>query len=169
MGKYEYKVLPAPRRAKRARGVKGEPARFAHAITELMNVEAAEGWEYVKSETLPMEAKTGVFKGRAETFQTLLVFRRTLESDEGEIVSVTPAVSAPMTPIAPVPTQTTAPTAAAAQPEAEELPEMRPEKVETNYKYDEPLQADRDPVNFSDQKLDPLKNLVDDHRIKGSE
>jgi len=53
MGKYEYKVLPTPRRAKRAKGVKGEPARFAHALTEMMNVEAAEGWEYLKSETLP--------------------------------------------------------------------------------------------------------------------
>jgi len=59
MGKYEYKVLPTPRRAKRAKGVKGEPARFAHALTEMMNVEAAEGWEYLKSETLPMEAKSG--------------------------------------------------------------------------------------------------------------
>jgi len=63
MGKYEYKVLPTPRRAKRAKGVKGEPARFAHALTEMMNVEAAEGWEYLKSETLPMEAKSGMFKG----------------------------------------------------------------------------------------------------------
>jgi len=50
MSQYEYKVIPTPRRAKRAKGVKGEAARFANVLTDAMNVEAAEGWEFVRAQ-----------------------------------------------------------------------------------------------------------------------
>ena len=79
MGQYEYKVIPAPRRGKRAKGAKTPAARFAHVLEDEMNVLAAERWEFVRSETLPVDEKPGLFSARVETYQTLLVFRRPLE------------------------------------------------------------------------------------------
>ena len=35
--KHEYKVVPAPMKGMKAKGVKGTPARFAHALEVLMN------------------------------------------------------------------------------------------------------------------------------------
>lgn len=152
MGKYEYKVLPTPRRAKRAKGVKGEPARFAHALTEMMNVEAAQGWEYLKSETLPMEAKSGMFKGVTETFQCVLVFRRSLEvEDEDSIVSMT---------------LTEAQNGGRVEPIVEAPEPARPEPVKA--KTVEQVEDLREPVeaevNFDEDNIDPLKTLVEGHR-----
>ncbi len=72
--RYEYKVEPAPRRPQRVRGVKGDEARFAFTIEETINLAAAEGWEYVRSETLPCEHR-GWFR-RSTDEQTVLIFRR---------------------------------------------------------------------------------------------
>ncbi len=147
MGHFEYKVLPTPRRTKRAKGVKGEPARFAHMLTELMNVEAAEGWEYYKSETLPTEIKNGLFKSRIETTQTVLVFRRSLKSDDdSEILSITPAAE---------------PRLSASREETVAEPSEPAAK--------EPLRAVKsdeevDLLAFDEDDKDPLKNLVDHHR-----
>jgi hypothetical protein len=145
MGKYEYNVLPAPRRAKRAKGVKGEPAKFAHALTELMNLQAAEGWEYFKSETLPMESKSGVFKGVTESFQCVLVFRRSLEDeDQGEIVSMTPPVQTIPDPVIEAPKE--------------------PDKMEPLRTVEPEAVAEKKPLSFDEDNMDPLKNLVEDHR-----
>jgi len=78
MAQFEYKVIPAPRRPKRAKGVKGNPARFANVLTDTLNIEAASGWEFVRSETLPMDERTGLLRGSVENFQTVMVFRREL-------------------------------------------------------------------------------------------
>lgn len=75
MHRYEYNVVPAPRKGKKAKGIKGAEARFAHAVAECMNEMAADGWEYLRSDTLPCEERTGL-TGRTTTFQTMLVFRR---------------------------------------------------------------------------------------------
>ncbi len=148
MGKYEYKVLPTPRRAKRAKGVKGEPARFAHALTEMMNVEAAEGWEYFKSETLPMEAKSGMFKGVTETFQCVLVFRRALmASDESVRTVEAPVAAEPSGRIEPI-VQT---------PEPDQ---SKPAKA-VEAVVDE---LEEEAINFDEGNIDPLKTLVDGHR-----
>ena len=76
MPQFEYKVVPTPRRPKRAKGVKGNSARFANVLTDAINAEAAGGWEFVRTETLPMEAKPGIFARRVEMFQSVMVFRR---------------------------------------------------------------------------------------------
>ena len=145
MGNYEYNVLPAPRRTKRAKGVKGEPARFAYNLTELMNLQAAEGWEYFKSETLPMEAKAGMFKGVTETFQTVLIFRRLIEEkDQGEITSFTPPIEAKPDPVVEAPKERVEPTP---------LRAVEPEE-----------KTERRPLSFDEDNMDPLKNLVEDHR-----
>ncbi|WGI21059.1 DUF4177 domain-containing protein [Amylibacter sp. IMCC11727] len=82
MQTFEYKVVPAPNRSKRIKGVKGTAGRFAAVLTETMNEQAAEGWEYLRSDSLPVEEKPGLLKSRVETYQTVLVFRRTVVADE---------------------------------------------------------------------------------------
>ena len=56
MNHYEYKVVPAPRRAKRVRGVKAAEELFALTLTDAINEVARQGWEYVRAEHLPAEA-----------------------------------------------------------------------------------------------------------------
>ena len=79
MVEYEYKVVPAPSRGKRARGVKGPDGRFAHALQIVMNDLAAEGWEYLRSDTLPNDERTGLTSIQT-TFRSILVFRRPVAS-----------------------------------------------------------------------------------------
>lgn len=75
MPRYEYKVIPAPRRGEKARGVKTTEERFALALTGVMNALGAEGWEYVRADTLPVDERSGL-TGTKTSFQNLLVFRR---------------------------------------------------------------------------------------------
>lgn len=75
MQQYEYKVVPAPKRGTRQRGLKTVPDRFAFALTQLMNEMAAQGWDYLRADTLPCEEKVGL-TGKATNFHTLLVFRK---------------------------------------------------------------------------------------------
>jgi hypothetical protein len=75
MQRFEYKVIPAPKRGEKARGVKTTEDRFAYALTHLMNDLGAEGWEYVRADALPCEERVG-FTGTKTTFQNVLVFRR---------------------------------------------------------------------------------------------
>jgi hypothetical protein len=78
MQRFEYKVIPAPKRGEKARGVKTTEDRFALALTLLMNDLGAEGWDYVRADSLPCEERVG-FTGTKTTFQNLLVFRRPVE------------------------------------------------------------------------------------------
>lgn len=79
MQRYEYKVVPAPERGQKARGVKTPEARFAHALTEALNALAAEGWEYHRAETLPCAESKGFFSsGKDTVYRSMLVFRRPL-------------------------------------------------------------------------------------------
>lgn len=74
---YEYKVMPAPVRGEKARGLKTGADRFAHALSLVMNALGRDGWEYVRADTLPSEERTG-FTGRTTVYHSLLVFRRPL-------------------------------------------------------------------------------------------
>lgn len=76
MRSYEYMAVPAPRQVPKVKGVKGAASRFAHGMTELLNTWAAEGWEFVRSETLPSEERSGLMSKKTEAMQTILVFRR---------------------------------------------------------------------------------------------
>jgi hypothetical protein len=77
MQRFEFKVIPAPKRGEKARGVKTTEDRFALALTNLMNQLGAEGWDYVRADSLPCEERTG-FTGTKTTFQNVLVFRRAI-------------------------------------------------------------------------------------------
>lgn len=81
MPRYEFKVVPAPEQGKKGRGIKGPKGRFAHALESVMNELGAEGWDYVRADTLPFEERQGL-TGRTTTFQNLLVFRRVIAEPE---------------------------------------------------------------------------------------
>lgn len=79
MLRFEYKVIPAPKRGEKARGVKTTEERFALALTLLMNELGADGWEYVRADALPCEERVGL-TGTKTSYQNMLVFRRTIAS-----------------------------------------------------------------------------------------
>lgn len=87
MQNYEYKVEPAPKRGLKAKGLKTGEARFANALQQMMNEFGAEGWEYQRTDTLPLEERQGL-TGKTTSFQNMLVFRRPLPVAQGTPVAV---------------------------------------------------------------------------------
>ncbi|TGD42723.1 DUF4177 domain-containing protein [Pseudotabrizicola sediminis] len=81
MQRFEYKVIPAPKRGEKLRGVKTTEDRFAQTLTQLMNSLGAEGWDYVRADTLPCDERAGL-TGTRTTYQNMLVFRRVVEAAE---------------------------------------------------------------------------------------
>jgi hypothetical protein len=75
MQAYEYKVIPAPQKGTKAKGVKTPEARFANSIDLLLNEMAAEGWEFQRAELLPSEERSGL-TGSVTNWRNVLVFRR---------------------------------------------------------------------------------------------
>ena len=90
MSQYEYAAVPAPRQVPKVKGVKGAEQRFAHAMTELLNAWAAEGWEFLRAETLGYEEKGGLIGRGASGSVTMLVFRRSLAVGLAEFVETAP-------------------------------------------------------------------------------
>jgi hypothetical protein len=78
---YEYKVVPAPEKSPRVKGLKGTP-RFAHGLQEIMNELAQDGWEYYRAESLPDEERKGLMSARETVTRNVLVFRRELYFEE---------------------------------------------------------------------------------------
>lgn len=74
---HEYKVVPAPVRAPKVRGLKTTAERFSHALTEAINAEAAGGWQFLRTETLPCEERGTLGRTRTST-QVVMVFGRPL-------------------------------------------------------------------------------------------
>lgn len=83
MPRYEYKVVPAPAKGLKGKGVKGAEARFSHGLQELMNGLAGYGWEYQRAETLPSIERVGL-TGSTTEWRNVLVFRR-LRKTETEL------------------------------------------------------------------------------------
>lgn len=77
MARFEYKVVPAPTKGQKAKGVKTPEGRFALSVESLLNEMGAEGWEYLRAELLPSEERTGL-TGSATNWRNVLVFRRAL-------------------------------------------------------------------------------------------
>lgn len=75
MPTFEYKVVPAPTKGRKGKGIRGAEARFSHALEELMNELASDGWEYQRAETLPSVERAGL-TGTTTAWRNLLVFRR---------------------------------------------------------------------------------------------
>jgi hypothetical protein len=80
MSQYEYKVVPAPVKGLKARGIKTAESRFANALQDIMNRMGSDGWEYQRAETLPSQERSG-FTGSVTTYRNVLVFRRPRAGD----------------------------------------------------------------------------------------
>jgi hypothetical protein len=100
MQRYEYKVVPAPKKAEKLRGVKATEDRFAQTLMQVMNALGRDGWEYVRADALPCEERVGL-TGSKTTYQNMLVFRRMLT----ESAAQAPAAAAQLvaSPVEPAP------------------------------------------------------------------
>ncbi len=78
---FEYRLLPTPAASKKAKGMKTVPERFAHALTEALNAEAKNGWEFVGQESFSVEEKPGMMKKPVTTELTYLVFKRSTKNE----------------------------------------------------------------------------------------
>lgn len=74
---YEYRVVPAPRRAVKAKAIAKSEERFALSLAMVMNEMGSEGWEYVRADTLPMDERSGL-TGTKTSYLNMLVFRRVI-------------------------------------------------------------------------------------------
>ena len=93
MLRYEFKVIPAPRRGEKLRGVKTTEDRFALALTNLMNEQGRDGWDYVRADTLPVDERVG-FTGTKTSFHNMLVFRRIMEANASQPVAMAKMITA---------------------------------------------------------------------------
>ncbi|SEK39118.1 hypothetical protein SAMN05421666_1601 [Roseovarius nanhaiticus] len=75
MTSFEYKVIPAPTKGTKAPGVKSGEGRFAATVEGTLNAQAADGWEYLRTDILPSDERQGL-TGSQTVYRTLMVFRR---------------------------------------------------------------------------------------------
>lgn len=75
MQQFEYKVVPAPDKGTKVKGLRTPAERYARALSDLMNQLSQDGWEYWRADTLPSEERKGL-TGSVTVFHNLLVFRR---------------------------------------------------------------------------------------------
>ncbi|MEL6521439.1 MAG: DUF4177 domain-containing protein [Pseudomonadota bacterium] len=94
MVRYEYKVMPAPEKGKKAKGVRAGDERFAYALEEMMNSLGAEGWEYWRADTLPCEERQGL-TGKTTKYMNMLVFRRPFEAQAAADPAIAGLLAAP--------------------------------------------------------------------------
>ncbi len=74
--KHEYKMEPARRQPDRIRGVRSPHERLATGLTEQLNAAALDGWEYVRTDSFPVEYRSGLFRAKVVEVAAFLVFRR---------------------------------------------------------------------------------------------
>lgn len=77
---FEYRIVPAPKKGIKAKGIRTNEERFAFAMSEMLNDMASEGWEYQRAETLPAEERSGL-TGKTTVFKNMLVFRRAVVAE----------------------------------------------------------------------------------------
>ncbi len=78
---FEYKCVGAPERPKRLRGIRSRSERVALAMQEIISAEAVDGWEYLRTDLVPVEEKAGFFSRTHEVHRAVLIFRRASEAD----------------------------------------------------------------------------------------
>lgn len=126
---YEYKVVPAPVRGLKAKGVKTAEDRFANALETAINELASDGWDYIRADTLPCEQREDLMS-KTTVYQNMLVFRRKKAAAKPAQTLSQPPLAAPM----PKPAETemvekkavAAPKSPAPASDAEEAPDKRP-------------------------------------------
>ncbi|MEO1724146.1 MAG: hypothetical protein AAFR84_17305 [Pseudomonadota bacterium] len=135
---YQYKLVGAPERGTRRRGTKTGSERVAAAMQEIVAQHAQEGWEFVRTDTLPVNEPRGFFGARRIVMRAVLVFRRQVrqspavrESYIGE-GAAPPAAPAPAPAAEPLPPRAREPgfrTAPAAPGEPEAVLQLPDDEV----------------------------------------
>ncbi|MEM6906019.1 MAG: DUF4177 domain-containing protein [Pseudomonadota bacterium] len=119
--RFEYKAVGAPERGRKKKGAKTRSDRAAAAFEELLQANAVDGWEYLRTDLIPVEERPGMFSRVRESHRAVMVFRRALPDPReaaptgARIVRPTP-VAAPAAVAEPAPAP--APEPAHAAPEA---------------------------------------------------
>ncbi|MEO1494513.1 MAG: DUF4177 domain-containing protein [Pseudomonadota bacterium] len=90
----EYKCVGAPERPKRKRGLKTRSDRVAGAMQDIIEAEAVDGWEYLRTDLVPVEEKAGLFGRPREVHRAVMVFHRGHAKTEMQ-PAVVPAAAAP--------------------------------------------------------------------------
>ena len=122
---FEYKAIGAPERAKRKRGLRSQSDRVAAAFEEVLRAEAVDGWEYLRTDLLPVTERTGWFRRGHEAHRAVMVFRRPLGRVSPVESEATPR-RAPVAPPAATPVAPAAPVRALApEPELSADPDLR--------------------------------------------
>lgn len=86
MPRYEYRLVPAPEKAAKHKGLKGA-ASFAATLEDILNELGQDGWHYLRADTLPQEERAGL-TGKVTTYRNLLVFQRVIPDP---VLETTPA------------------------------------------------------------------------------
>lgn len=94
MSRFEYKVVPAPSKGAKAKGVKSAEARFSLTVEATLNDLATQGWEYVRAELLPSEERSGL-TGSTTNWRNVLIFRRAIETPESAPAPQAEEIAAP--------------------------------------------------------------------------
>ncbi len=79
----EYKCIAAPEEAKR-RGCK-RSERLALNMQDIINDQAAEGWQYLRTDTVPIRERRGFFGGTDTISRSVMVFCRALASNSDQV------------------------------------------------------------------------------------
>jgi len=128
---FEYKTVALPQtvQSKRRRGV-SEADLVAETLGELIHVEAAEGWEYMRSDILAAGSGGGMFSKESKvTYYSVLIFRRVQEGvwpmEQAEMARGRPDSAPPSTP--PRPPASSAPATERSPRPAEPAPAPEPQ------------------------------------------
>ncbi|MEM6679105.1 MAG: hypothetical protein AAF675_14670 [Pseudomonadota bacterium] len=81
---YQYKLVGAPERGQRRRGARSGSERIAAAMQDLVAQHAQEGWEYLRTDTIPVVERVGLLGARRERLRAVMVFRRALRQAGAE-------------------------------------------------------------------------------------
>jgi len=79
---YEYKTVGAPEKGKRKRGARSKSDKVAAAFEEILEAEAVDGWEYMRTDLVPVIERSGFFSRVHEVHRAVMVFRRSLDRAE---------------------------------------------------------------------------------------
>ena len=114
---FEYKTVGAPEKGKRKRGRRSQSDRVAVAFEEILQAEAVDGWEYLRTDLLPVIERSGWFGRGHEVHRAVMVFRRPLD----RVLPVESEATLRRAPsVTPAPVQSLAP-----EPEVSDDPDLR--------------------------------------------
>lgn len=74
--RFEYKTVGGPERGRKRRGARTVADRVAAAMQDIIEAETVDGWEYLRTDLIAVEERSGLFARRQTMHCPVLVFRR---------------------------------------------------------------------------------------------